>query len=246
MALNLGRNLRDNIVPKSYLIRNWICKISGKLAPASAPSWAVLPTSVHSLARQLDLLGKSLLHIVHSPRDLSLLDSRMAALCWACLEAAHPHNEHHPLGQASWESQDPWGSRETQRWRGRPCFLQGGWWGSRAAPRRSRAVFPVSGSSIGAECPSSPGQAISYQAPPTWFSFVSSQSMAGGPSRWPLESECSVLGPTPWWADVQARRPWFPWSRCSANRPAETGLTAALWRQASLRASKLQTFPEEP
>lgn len=82
MALNLGRNLRDNIVPKSYSIRNCICKISGKLAPASlhlAEQFCL--QRVHSLARQLDLLGKSLLHVVHSPRDLSLLDSRMAALC---------------------------------------------------------------------------------------------------------------------------------------------------------------------
>ena len=67
MPLNLGRNLRDNIIQKSYSIRSWICKISGKLAPASLHLveqfclW-----KVHSLARQLDLLGKSLLLVIHS------------------------------------------------------------------------------------------------------------------------------------------------------------------------------------
>ena len=177
--------------------------------------------------------------------DLSLLDTQMAALYWACLEAAHTPQWASSLHQPSSESQGPRGPGGTQRWRGRPCFLQGGWRGSRVAPRRSRAVFPVSGSSIGTGCPSSPAQAISYQEPPTLFSFVSSQNVAGGPSRWPLEPECSVLGLAPWWPDVQACRPWFPWSTCSANRPIETGLTAALWRQASLGASELQAFPRD-
>ena len=87
LNLEMGRNLRDAVIQKSYSIRNCICKISGKLASASLhlPEQFCLQ-KVHILGRQLDLLGSFLPHIKHSLPSETFLSSILGRLlCAAAL-----------------------------------------------------------------------------------------------------------------------------------------------------------------